>query len=201
MRVEGWAPAARLLFCAALLASGSALRAQDPGAVPSPGHLALCAACHGAEGRSTNPQIPSLAGQPRVFIENQLVLIREGLRDVPQMKGVLDNLKDPDLVTLARYFNAQKPAPAVPATDTAAYRRGQALADRMHCASCHLPSYAGQQQVPRVAGQPEPFLRQSMQQLRDNPGPGRDSIMAAALHGLKDGDIADLAHFLAHHAP
>jgi hypothetical protein len=38
-----------------------------------------------------NSKMPLVAtvGQPKVFIENQLVLIREGLRDIPQMK-VLD---------------------------------------------------------------------------------------------------------------
>ena len=50
---------------------------------------AACTACHGPDGNSQIPAIPSLAGQPRVFIENQLVLIREGLRDVPAMKGML----------------------------------------------------------------------------------------------------------------
>jgi hypothetical protein len=30
------------------------------------------------------------------------------------------------------------------------------------------------------------------------PAPGRDTIMAASLFGLKDAELADLAHFLAH---
>ena len=40
-------------------------------------------------GNSLVPSIPSIAGQPKVFLENQLVLIREGLRDVPAMKAVM----------------------------------------------------------------------------------------------------------------
>lgn len=82
--------------------------------------------------------------------------------------------------------------------DAAAFTRGEALATRMHCGSCHLPSCSGQQQVPRRAGQPERFLMQSMQQLRDKPVPGRDTIMAATLRGLTDGELADLAQYLAH---
>jgi cytochrome c553 len=193
MPAEGRWRAAALLFTLACAA-----QAQQPAAPPQ---AAACAACHGPEGRTQNPEVPSLAGQPRTFIENQLVLIREGLREVPAMKGLLDGLNDADLVALAQYFSAQKPAPSPPARDAAAYQRGQALAARMHCGSCHLPSYAGQQQVPRIAGQPEAFLLQSMRQLRDKPGPGRDTIMAAALHGVKDAELADLAHFLAHFTP
>jgi len=64
--------AASLLF---LLAAAAA-------AQPKPETLAACAACHGPGGNSQIPQFPSLAGQPKVFVENQLVLIREGLRDV-----------------------------------------------------------------------------------------------------------------------
>jgi len=156
-------------------------------------------ACHGPQGNSQVPNVPSLAGQPRLFIENQLVLIREGLRDVPPMKGLLDGVKDADIVQMAAYFAAQKPVPAAQAPlDTASYQRGQALAARGLCGSCHLPDYSGRQQIPRLAGQHEVFLLQSMRQFRDHPGPGRDTIMAASLYGLKDQDLADLAHFLAH---
>ena len=49
--------------------------------------LALCAGCHGADGNSQLKGRPSLAAQPKLFLENQLVLIREGVRDVPSMKS------------------------------------------------------------------------------------------------------------------
>lgn len=197
MRAERLHAAARCVAAAALLAATGAALAQ---AAP-PARAAACMACHGPEGRSRDPQVPSLAGQPRTFVENQLVLIREGLRPVPAMQGLLDGVPDTELVALAQYFAALPPPPPPAPTDGAAYQRGQALASRMLCGSCHLPAYNGQQQVPRIAAQPEPFLLASMKQLRDRPGPGRDTIMAAALHGLKDAELADLAHFLAHFQP
>jgi cytochrome c553 len=183
----------RALATAALLFLSHHASAQQPDA----GKLALCAACHGPLGNSQIAATPSLAGQPKLFIENQLVLIREGLRDVPQMKGLLDGVKDAEIVALAEYFAAQKPARAPGALEQPRYERGQVLAQKMFCGSCHLPDYAGRQQVPRLAGQHEEFLLQSMKQLRDRPGLGRDTIMAASLYGLKDGELADLAHFLA----
>ena len=154
-------------------------------------------ACHGPQGNSQNPLIPSLAGQPRIFLENQLVIIREGLREIPQMKGLLDSLKDADLVVLAGYFSTQTPIRVPTSVSSATYQRGQDIAARMRCGTCHLPDYAGQQQVPRLAGQQEAFLLFAMKQFRDHPGLGRDSIMAASLYGMKDADLADLAHFLA----
>ncbi len=44
-----------------------------------------------------------------MFVENQLVLIREGLRDVPQMKEIVAGMSDETIIALAQYFAAQKP--------------------------------------------------------------------------------------------
>ena len=57
--------------------------AQVNASIKAPERAAQCMACHGPGGVSQIPAIPSLAAQPRVFIENQLVLIRDGLRDIP----------------------------------------------------------------------------------------------------------------------
>ena len=193
--LRGCGLAAALLFAAHLAQS------QSPAApaLAEPPRAAACMACHGPQGNSQMPNLPSIAGQPQVFIENQLVLIREGLRDVPAMKGLLEGVADAEIVQLARFFAAQKPLPTAKGTpDEAALRRGQALAARGLCGSCHLPDFTGRAQIPRLAGQHEEFLRESLKQFRDRPGPGRDTIMAASLHGFKDDELADLAHFLAH---
>ena len=112
------------------------------------------------------------------------------------MKGLLDGVNDADIVILANYFSAQPPAKPVGVVNITTYERGQAISSRMLCGSCHLPDYAGRQQIPRLAGQQEAFLLYSMKQFRDHPGPGRDTIMSASLHGLKDNELSDLAHYL-----
>ncbi len=181
------------LFAALLLAAGLSAQAQQ-----QPPRLELCAACHGPQGNSQVPLFPSLAGQPRIFMENQLVLIREGLRDIPPMKGVLDGLDDTALIELAKYYAAQKPAPMPGAVDVARYQRGKDLAAGSLCGSCHLPSYQGRDQIPRLAGQHEPFMRTVMEEYRDKPGPGRDTVMTNALRGISNDQLDDLAHFFAH---
>jgi cytochrome c553 len=131
-----------------------------------------------------------------VFIENQMVLIREGLRDIPEMRGVLDGMTDAEIVQMAQYFSAQKPVPPALPIDNATFQRGKVLAEKALCGTCHLPDFRGREQMPRLAGQHEAFLMESMKQFRDHPGRGRDTIMAATLYGMKDSDLADLAHFL-----
>jgi cytochrome c553 len=182
----------RPLFAALLLATSLSTQAQQPP------RLELCVACHGPQGNSVIPMFPSLAGQPRIFMENQLVLIREGLRDIPSMKGVLDGLDDPALIELAKYFAAQKPAPMPGVVDVARYQRGKDLAAGSLCGSCHLPSYQGRDQIPRLAGQHEAFMRTVMEEYRDKPGPGRDTVMTNALRGFSNEQLDDMAHFLAH---
>ncbi len=174
-----------------LIAAGAAL------AQPKPQTLAACAACHGTDGNAPVAQFPSIAGQPRTFLENQLVLVREGLRDIPAMKEVMAGIDDAQIVELAKHYAAQ-PAKAPALTVNADKQRlGSQLATRMLCGTCHLADYAGQNQVPRLARQNEPYLLSSMKQFRDNPGPGRDTIMAATLRGLSDAELDQLAHYLA----
>ncbi|MEN9627372.1 MAG: hypothetical protein RJA10_599 [Pseudomonadota bacterium] len=187
-----------LARAAALLAG--ALLANGPAWSQAPGPEA-CTACHGPGGNSVVPAIPSIAGQPRTFIENQLVLIREGLRDVPSMKDVMATLNDGQIVALASHFAAQPVAPPNSARRTELYQAGAEVSRRALCGTCHLPTYTGQNQVPRLAGQHEPYLLLTMKMYRDKPDPGRDTAMSAALHGLKDADLQALAHYLSQRVP
>lgn len=186
------------LLAASSLALGAAVLAQPQ---PQPQTLAACAACHGPGGQSQIALFPSLAGQPRLFIENQLVLIREGLRDIAAMKDVMAGMGDDQIVALANYFAAQPAAVVNTAPLADKFAQGAQLSRTMLCGTCHLPGYVGQQQVPRLAGQNEPYLLLAMQQFRDKPGPGRDTIMAASLRGLSDAELDSLAHYLAHVRP
>ena len=185
----------RLATASSLLMIGAA-HAQ-----PAPELLATCAACHGPNGNSQIAKTPSLAGQPKVFIENQLVLIREGLRDVPEMKGVMTGIADETIIALAKHYAAQPLTPKSAPMNQDKVRLGAATSKKMLCGTCHLADYAGQNQVPRLSGQDEAYLLQAMKQFRDNPGPGRDTIMAASLYGLTDADLANLAHYLARFKP
>jgi cytochrome c553 len=180
----------------AFLWVGSPAWAQDISA-----RLMACAACHGADGNSQLPNIPSLAGQPRVFVENQLVIIREGLRDIPAMKGLLDGVSDAEITAMAVHFAKLPARVSLPPGDPALLAQGKALAEGMRCGICHLPDYRGREQMPRLAAQREDYLLYSMQQFKNNQAIGRDTIMAASLYGVSDGDLKALAHFLARVAP
>jgi cytochrome c553 len=175
----------------------TALFVSAAGAQSLPERLAQCAACHGSAGVSVIPGTPSLAAQPGLFLENQLVLIREGVREVPAMAASLKGIKDSDIRALARHFAALKPPPPAGQVAAAAARRAQELSRKAHCGSCHLPDFSGREQIPRLAGQREEYLLESMRAYRDNRRSGGDTIMAASLYGITDDDLQVLARYLA----
>ena len=185
-----WRPLALGLAAAALCAIASLAQTAAE-------RVKLCGACHGEDGNSRMPNIPSLAGQPEFFLVNQLFLFREGVRKIPGMSEATQGLKDDDLVALAKHFTALEAKPSEEKVDAALVKRGAALAEPMRCASCHLPSLAGQQQMPRLAGQRIDYLIHSMKQFRDDARSGADTQMTNVLIGVSDDDIAALAHYAA----
>lgn len=199
------APVLALIIGLAALAAGPGMaqQAASPASPASPAassreaRLAVCAACHGADGLSRLPGVPSLAGQPRLFIENRLVMIREGLSAIPEMKGMLDSLSDAELIEMSRHYAALPPPPPAAPRDAVRAARGARIAERTLCGSCHLPDQRGRDQIPRLAGQREDYLLASMRQFLTGRVLGRDTAMINALLGLSDADLSDLAHHLA----
>lgn len=158
--------------------------------------LTVCAACHGVDGNSAMVGVPSLAGQPKVFLENNLIMIREGIRDIPVMKGQLNGFTDPQIIALAKFYSSQTLKSEPGKRDDAFYERGQFLSKQALCGTCHLPDYVGREQMPRLAGQREDYLLHTMRQFRSNQATGRDTIMAASLYGMNDDDLKAIAQYL-----
>ena len=74
---------------------------------------AVCTACHNADGNSTVPAWPKIAGQPEKYLIEQLKEYRKGdkgTRFNPVMYGIVQALTDQDIADLAAYFASQKPA-------------------------------------------------------------------------------------------
>lgn len=105
---------------------------------------ATCVACHGANGNSTNPEWPALAGQNAVYTEQQLKLFRAGVRNNPVMMPMAQALSDQDINDLAVYFSTQTPAgleadPSFWKAGEALYRSGDAARNIPACVACHGP--------------------------------------------------------------
>ena len=105
---------------------------------------AVCTACHGPAGNSTNPEWPRLAGQNAVYVAQQLRLFRSGVRANPIMQPLAASLKDQDISDLAVYFQAQTPQgleadPSYWQSGEALYVRGDSAHRVPACIACHGP--------------------------------------------------------------
>ena len=159
--------------------------------------LQLCGTCHGEKGNSTMENTPSLAGQPELFLTNQLILMRERLRQSEVMAPFVKGLKDDEIVALAQHYAKLTPEPSNEPFDPALVSRGRELARRLHCGSCHLPQYQGREQMPRLARQRIDYLIKSLTEYRDGTRSGIDTSMNGVMYQVADQDIRALAHYLA----
>ncbi len=67
-----------------------------------------CDRCHGANGNSTDPHFPALAGQRAEYLEKVLEGYRIGTRRSPEMAAMADVLTENDVRNLAAYYARQK---------------------------------------------------------------------------------------------
>jgi cytochrome c553 len=185
-------------FLGVVLAAGGAAGQSSVDPARGKAKAAACESCHGAPERPSLAGMPSLAGQQEDFLSLQMFLFREGLREAPQMAGVLNGFTDFDLLDVAAYFGRQKPSRNSTQPDPKLHARGAEISKSMGCGSCHLQDFRGQKQIPRISNQREDYLAATMKAYRDNKRTGGDTSMNGILYKMPDVDIQALAHFLAH---
>jgi cytochrome c553 len=186
---EGSLPAAQPVVPASVLAGMS--YAQR--------FAALCAACHGANGRMEIPLIPVLAGQPSLYVITQLFLFREGRRNNEAMTAVAKTLTDDDLRGFSDFIGTLPPVAAPPPTlppDPISLTLGQALAEQHKCLFCHGAGLEGGQQVPRIAGQHEEYVQASLRGFHSGSRPGYTQAMTEAVSQIAPDDLDTLAYYV-----
>src|SRR5262245_6137812 len=154
--------------------------------------IAQCAACHGEDGRSADPKIPHIGGQPKLAVMYQLFFYRAGRRKSEEMNAIGKELTDAELDAIAEHVpQLPPPLPVTGDVDAARYKRGAELAGQRHCASCHNADYSGRAQMPRLAGQREVYTVKALQDYRAGLRVGTQAAMAEAVRGLTDADFED----------
>ena len=71
----------------------------------------VCGGCHGAQGVSTNPEWPSLAGQDARYTADALRSYKDGMRDDQVMKRLVAAFDDRTINDIASYYATLTPAP------------------------------------------------------------------------------------------
>ena len=177
-----------------------------------------CAACHGIDGNSADPQYPRLAGQHERYIWRQLRLFHSGQRQNAIMSGMAAGLSEQDMRDIGAYFATQHANPGVsddtviktgPNVDKKFYQVGEALfrggrvADKIPaCLACHGPTGRGNPgpAYPALGGQHAGYTVGRLQYFRGGgvSGTGVDAniVMTEVAKNLSDEDIQGLATYV-----
>lgn len=151
---------------------------------------AACAGCHGERGVSTNPAIPSLAGQNAAYFENALRAYKDGSRGEETMKSVAATLDNGTIKELAAYYaaqQAQRPNVRKPLTTAQWAQR---------CDRCHgVNGNSTDPRTPALAAQRVEYLETVLRAYQT--GERKSSAMAAMSEMLTTTDVDTLA---AHYA-
>ncbi len=97
---------------------------------------ALCTPCHGETGISQTENTPSLAGQPDLYLQWQLVFFRSGSRKNEIMQPMAEQLSNEDVRNLGAYFASLSPPKASEPDDNPDLsKKGAQAAAGRRCAS------------------------------------------------------------------
>jgi cytochrome c553 len=165
-----------------------------------------CAACHGADGNSVNPEWPSLAGQHKKYVVQQLQAFKNGDRSNPNMSAMVTGLSEEDIDELGDYYAQERPKIGSIETEhiaagEALYRGGNAEKGIPACMACHGPNGAGNPAAnyPALRGQ---HAKYSMIQLKAYRAGERTTdaerklMMQSIAQKLSDQDIENVSRYV-----
>jgi cytochrome c553 len=176
----------------------------------------VCAACHGADGNSTDAQYPRLAGQHERYIAKQLHLFKTGERQNPIMMPMASTLSAQDMRDIGAYFATQHGAAGVAdespvkggpydgkkywQVGESLFRAGNTKSGVPACMACHGPTGRGNPgpAYPSVGGQHSTYTLARLNFFRA----GSDQAKAAApamveiSKRLSDEEIQGLATYM-----
>lgn len=159
--------------------------------------VAVCASCHGENGKPIDRLTPIIWGQKEGYLYIQLRDFKRGDRKHEIMQAMVANFEREDMLAIAAYFS-QKPWP-----DLGQPRAPKEVADKairangsVGCTGCHLDQWQGDGTVPRLAGMSREYLAKTISEFRTRArgnNPGMSDLMKAT----SEDDLAALAEYLA----
>jgi cytochrome c553 len=167
---------------------------------------AVCGACHGMDGNSSDAQYPKLAGQSEQYIVRQLTDFKSGKRQNPIMMGMATPLSEQDMHDIGAYFASKTALPGV--ADQALvehgqtlFRQGDAKRDIPACMACHSIDGRGNPgaMYPQLTSQHAQYIEATLKSWHDGTTWGDDAhsqIMPAIAKKLDADDIAALASYI-----
>lgn len=192
-----------MLAAASLLAAAGVAPARAADAARAQEIVAgKCFICHGADGESSSPLFPRLAGQHAAYIARQLADYKSGRRKSSAMQPMVDDLSAVDFAALGAYF-AARPAQAHAVADTQLAAAGHQLFDRGNpgagvaaCVECHGAAGHGTESLPRLAGQHAQYTENQLRQFAKRERTNDNAVMHAIASRLSAHEVKAVAAYI-----
>ncbi len=173
--------------------------------------IADCNGCHGKSGVSSDSDIPTIAGQAYVVIEDNLIAFRANERPCTQseyrhgdtsrpassMCNVAAALDDADIKAISEYYESQRFIAAKQPFDEAKVAAGAEAQKKGHCEMCHADGgRLSNGKVPILAGQWTPYLEATMREIKEGKRKV-PKIVKVGVQSFSDEELDALLNFYA----
>ena len=161
-----------------------------------------CFICHGADGESSSPVFPRLAGQHAGYVARQLADYRSGKRVSSTMQPMVSDLTAADFNALGKYFE-NRPAQKHKVDDTELaqmgrfiYSRGNPYSGVPACGGCHGPLGHGTETLPRLAGQHAQYTENQLKQFNKRERTNDNAVMHSIAVKLTELEVKAVAAYI-----
>jgi cytochrome c553 len=161
-----------------------------------------CARCHGADGISSTPDTPHIAGQRPAYLYLALKDYEKGARNDAKMREAIKFLSDDALIKVSAYYASLDPAPppAGPMAPAAPDPLQAGKTAAAACVGCHGTTGVSQiPAIPSLIGLYPKYLIDAMKDYKT--GQRKNDTMKSMLAAVNDKAMADIALFFALQKP
>ena len=164
--------------------------------------MGKCFICHGAEGESSSPVFPRLAGQHAAYTARQLADYKSGKRVSSAMRPMVEDLTPADFKALGAWFESRKThLHKVEDADLAQmgrfiFTRGNPYSGVAACQACHGPKGHGTETLPRLAGQHAQYTENQLKAFNKRDRTNDNAVMHTVASKLTELEIKAVAAYI-----
>jgi cytochrome c553 len=161
-----------------------------------------CFICHGADGESSSPVFPRLAGQHANYVARQLSDYKTGKRKSGTMQPMVEDLSPDDFKALGAWFESRKPQahkvedPELAQMGRFIFQRGNPYSGVAACAGCHGVQGHGTETLPRLAGQHAQYTENQLKAFNKRERTNDNAVMHTIASKLTELELKSVASYI-----
>ncbi|MBK6743371.1 MAG: c-type cytochrome [Hydrogenophilales bacterium] len=156
-----------------------------------------CDSCHGLNGVSVGPNMPSIGGLPEPYLKNLLQQWKSGERYAATMDRHVKGYSDDELAALATHYAKLPWVPVVQKADATVLAKGREATDR--CETCHgvTGGEPDETDTPKLNGQWAQYMEMELLKYRTEAVKMPHKKMRNNAKKLDEADVAHAAQYYA----